>query len=99
MQEIKYRESRLCRMLGNPVVYRMAVLLAQRGPLTPSELAKMTGRAVQTISGHLATLRVGDVVRYETARGRTRYWLKHPRQMRGLLGALRRTVRASAKLR
>lgn len=99
MQETKYRESRLCRMLGNPIVYRMAVLLAQRGPLTPSELANMTGRSVQTVSGHLATLRVGDIVRYETAKGRTRYWLKHPRQMRGLLGALRRAVRASTRLR
>lgn len=54
-------------MLGNPIVYRMVVLLAQRGPLTPAELANMTGRSVQTVSGHLATLRVGDIVRYETA--------------------------------
>ena len=99
MKERQYRESRLCRLLGNPVVYRMAVLLAKEGRLTPSRLAKTTGRSVQTISGHLAKLRTADVVRYETAGGRTQYWLKHPKEVTGLFRALEKAVGAASKLR
>jgi len=63
MEESKYRESRLCRLLGNPVVYQLVVLLNTAGALTPSKLAKLAGRSVQTVSGHLAKLR-GAEVRY-----------------------------------
>jgi hypothetical protein len=41
MDESKYRESRVCRLLGNPVVYQILVLLNDGGTLTPSKLAKM----------------------------------------------------------
>lgn len=99
MEEIKYRGSRVCRLLGNPVVYRISVLLAERGPLTPSELAKRTGRSVSTISIHLAKLRAADLVRYDTAGKRTRYWLKHRAEFEGLLKALERVVSSSTKLR
>jgi hypothetical protein len=44
MDEGKYRESRLCRLLGNPVVYQLVLFLASGGPLTPSKLAKIAGR-------------------------------------------------------
>ena len=57
MDEIKYRESRVCRLLGNPVVYQLVLFLENGGPLTPSKLAKISGRSVQTVSGHLAKLR------------------------------------------
>ena len=99
MEETKYRESRLCRLLGNPVVYRMIVLLAEKGPLTPSSMAEMTGRSIQTVSGHLAKLRTADVVRYETAGGKTQYWLKNPQDMEGVLQALERAVAASTRLK
>ncbi|MGH7775410.1 MAG: ArsR/SmtB family transcription factor [Candidatus Binatia bacterium] len=99
MEERRYRESRLCRLLGNPVVYRIVLLLAQRGQQTPSRLAKMTGRSVPTISGHLAKLRTADVVRYETAGGRTRYWLKHLEEMKAVLRVLSRAVKVSTRLR
>src|SRR5262245_39580010 len=56
MDEIKYRESRVCRLLGNPVVYQLVLFLESGGPLTPSKLAKIAGRSVQTVSGHLAKL-------------------------------------------
>jgi len=36
--------------------------------LTPSKLAKLIGRQVSTISIHLAKLRNGDIVRYDTGR-------------------------------
>jgi len=53
--------------------------------LPPARLAKMTGRSVQTISGHLAKLRTADVVRYETEGGRTRYWVKRIKEIRDIL--------------
>lgn len=99
MEESRYRESRLCRLLGNPIVYRMTVLLSQQSPLTPSTLARMTGRSIQTISSHLAKLRTADVVRYETAGKRTRYWLKHGAEIKGLLKALERVIKTSTKLK
>jgi hypothetical protein len=56
MDETEFRESRLCRLLGNPVVYQLVVLLHNGGAMTPSKLAKAAGRSVQTVSGHLAKL-------------------------------------------
>ncbi len=98
MDETEYRESRLCRLLGNPVVYQLVVLLDIGGPMTPSKLAKAAGRSVQTVSGHLAKLRAADVVRYDTAGKEVRYWLKHKGEIRGLLKALKRVVHVSSKL-
>jgi len=63
MDERRYRESRLCRLLGNPIVYQLVLLLDAGGPLTPSKLAKLIGRQISTISIHLAKLRNADVVR------------------------------------
>jgi hypothetical protein len=37
MEEKRYRESRLCRLLGNPIVYQLVLVLDQEGPLTPSK--------------------------------------------------------------
>jgi predicted transcriptional regulator len=99
MDETSYRESRLCRLLGNPVVYRMTVLLAKNGPLTPAKLAALADRSVQTVSGHLARLRTADVVWYEAKGRQTRYWLKHGKEMRELLKALEKVVRRSSKLK
>jgi DNA-binding transcriptional ArsR family regulator len=99
MEEVRYRESRLCRLLGNPVVYQIVTLLAKNGPLTPARLGALSERSVQTISGHLATLRTADVVRYETRGRQTRYWLKHPKDVEGLLRALEKVVRTSTGLK
>ena len=98
MEESKYRESRLCRLLGSPVVYRIVVLLMQQGPLTPARMAKVTGRSVQIISGYLANFPTADVVRYETERGRTRYWIKPIKEIRDVLESLKRAVGALSKL-
>jgi DNA-binding transcriptional ArsR family regulator len=98
MDEGKYRESRLCRLLGNPVVYQILVLLNDGGPLTPSKLARLAGRSVQTVSGHLAKLRAADLVRYDTAGKEVRYWLKHKGETRALLKALGKVVHASSKI-
>ena len=98
MDETEYRESRLCRLLGNPVIYQLVVLLDNGGPTTPNTLAKLVGRSVQTVSGHLAKLRAADIVRYDTVGKEVRYWLKHHGETRGLLKALEKVVHASGKL-
>ena len=98
MEESRYRESRLCRLLGNPIVYQLVLCLDAGAPLTPSKLARLTGRKVSTISIHLAKLRAADLVRYETAGKETRYWLKHKRETEGLLAQLGRVVNAAAKM-
>jgi hypothetical protein len=46
MDEKRYRESRICRLLGNPIVYQLVILLEAGGPPTPSKLAKLIGRQV-----------------------------------------------------
>ena len=98
MDEIKYRESRVCRLLGTPVVYQLVLFLESGGPLTPSKLAKSSGRSVQTVSGHLAKLRAADLVRYDTDGKQVRYWLKHKRDTSKLLKALEDIVHSSSKL-
>jgi DNA-binding transcriptional ArsR family regulator len=98
MEEQRYRESRLCRLMGNPIVYQLVRLLNAGGPMTPSKLAKLIGWHVSTISLHLAKLRSADVVRYDTVGKQTRYWLKHKGEMKGLLRMLERVVNVSAKL-
>ncbi|HWP58268.1 MAG TPA: helix-turn-helix domain-containing protein [Candidatus Acidoferrales bacterium] len=99
MEETRYRESRLCRLLGNPIVYQLVLLLDGHGPLTPSKLAKLTGRTIQTVSTHLAKLRGMDVVRYDSEGKEVRYWLKHKPEMKSLLKGLEKVIRVSAELR
>jgi DNA-binding transcriptional ArsR family regulator len=98
MEEKRYRESRLCRLLGNPIVYQLVLLLDAGGPLTPGKLAKLIGRQISTVSIHLGKLRAADVVRYDTSGKETRYWLKHKAEMKDLLKMLERVVGASVKL-
>jgi DNA-binding MarR family transcriptional regulator len=98
MDETAYRQSRLCRLLGNPVVYQLVVLLNNGGPTTPSALAKLAGRSVQTVSGHLAKLRAADLVRHDTVGKEVRYWLKHRGETRALIKALEKVVHAAGKL-
>jgi DNA-binding transcriptional ArsR family regulator len=98
MDEVKYRESRVCRLLGNPVVYQLVLFLESGDPLTPSKLAKIAGRSVQTVSGHLGKLRAADLVRYDTDGKQVRYWLKHKRDTSRLLKALETIVHSSSRL-
>jgi DNA-binding transcriptional ArsR family regulator len=98
MEESRYRESKVCRLLGNPVVYQLVLFLENGGPLTPSKLAKVAGRSVQTVSGHLAKLRAADLVRYDTDGKQVRHRLKHKRDTSNLLKALETIVHSSSKL-
>ncbi len=99
MDEAWYRASRLCRLLGNPVGFQVILLLDEEGPLAPGEIARRVGRRVSTISETLAKFRGAELVRYDSRRGRARYWLKQPRETRAVLGALARFVRSAAHLR
>ncbi|MBI2987191.1 MAG: winged helix-turn-helix transcriptional regulator [Deltaproteobacteria bacterium] len=88
MEERSYRQSRVCRLLGNPVAFAVVHLLAESRQMSPSEIAKAVGWSVLRISNVLAALRLADVVRYDTEGRQARYRLKHPHEARKVLDAL-----------
>ncbi len=96
MEEDSYRQSRLCRLLGNPVAFVVVQLLAENKELSPSEIARAVGRSVQRVSTVLGALRLAEVVRYDTDGKRNRYRLKHPSEVRSVLAALSRFVKAAS---
>jgi len=92
VKEDSYRQSRLCRLLGNPVAFAVVELLAENKELNPSEIARAVGRSVQRVSTVLGALRLADVVRYDTDGKRNRYRLKHSSEVRNVLASLSRFV-------
>ena len=88
MEEGSYRQSRLCRLLGNPLAFTIVQLLAENKQMSPSQISYGVGRSVSRVSHVLAALRLAEVVRYETDGTRARYRLKHPRQIRQILRGL-----------
>jgi len=99
VEEGSYRQSRLCRLLGNPVAFTVVQLLAENRQMSPSEIAKAVGRSVSRISNVLAALRLADVVRYETEGRQARYRLKHPGEVRKVLDALSGFVKIASAIR
>jgi DNA-binding transcriptional ArsR family regulator len=97
VEEDSYRQSRLCRLLGNPVAFAVVELLAENKELNPSEIARTVGRSVPRVSNVLGALRLADVVRYDSDGKRNYYRLKHPREIRQVLAALTRVVEAVSK--
>jgi hypothetical protein len=83
---------------GEPGGLPAGVVFGERWSVNPSKLAKIAGRSVQTVSGHLAKLRAADLVRYDTDGKQVRYWLKHKRDTSKLLKALETIVHSSSKL-
>ena len=96
MEETSYRQSRLCRLLGNPVAFAVVELLANNKELNPSEIARAVGRSVPRVSNMLSALRLADVVRYDSDGKRNYYRLKHPGEIRQVLTALSRFVKAAS---
>ena|SRR5712691_1401546 len=92
MEERAYRQSRLCRVLGNPLAYSIVNLLAENKDITPSQIARGVGKSVSRVSHVLAALRMMEVVRYETNGKQASYRLKHPRQIRQIISALEQFV-------
>ena len=94
MEEDSYRQSRLCRLLGNPVAFAIVELLSESKELNPSEIARAVGRSVPRGSNVLGVLRLADVVRYDSDGKRNYYRLKHPSEIRQVLAAPPRVVKA-----
>lgn len=99
MEEGSYRQSRFCRLLGNPVAFAVVRLLAENKELSPSEIARAVGRSVQRVSTVLGAARLGEVVRYESDGKRNLYRLKHPHEVKAVLSALFRFVNAASAVR
>jgi predicted transcriptional regulator len=99
VEEGSYRQSRLCRLLGNPLAFAVVELLAERRELSVSEIARVVGRSVQRVSTVLGVLRVAEVVRYQADGKRNRYRLKHPGEVRSILSALSRFVKSASTVR
>ena len=98
MKEDSYRQSRLCRLLGNPVAFAVVELLAENKELNPSEIARAVGRSMQRVSTVLGALLLADVVRYDTDGKRNRYRLKHSSEVRNVLASLSRFVTVASVL-
>jgi DNA-binding transcriptional ArsR family regulator len=96
VEEDSYRQSRLCRLLGNPVAFAVVELLADNKELNPSEIARAVGRSVQRVSTVLGALRLAEVVRYDTDGKHNRYRLKHPGEVRNVLASLSRFVKVAS---
>jgi DNA-binding transcriptional ArsR family regulator len=88
VEEVSYRQSRLCRLLGNPIAFTVVSLLAENKIMSTSEIAKAIGRSVPRTSNILGGLRLAELVRYETEGRHARYRLKHPRELRRILDSL-----------
>jgi DNA-binding transcriptional ArsR family regulator len=99
VEEGSYRQSRLCRLLGNPLAFSVVQLLAENRELSVGEIARAVHRSVQRVSTVLGVLRVAEVVRYQQDGRRNRYRLKHPGEVRGVLSALSRFVKAASAVR
>ena len=96
VEEVSYRQSRLCRLLGNPVASTVVSLLAESREMTTSEIAGAIGRSVPRTSNILGALRLAELVRYETEGRHARYRLKHPREVKRILDALSGFVRTTS---
>ncbi len=96
MEEVRYRQSRLCRLLGNPVAFTLVSLLAVSKDMSTGEIAKAIGRSVPRTSNILGALRLADLVRYETEGRHARYRLKHPREVKRIFDALSGFVKTTS---
>jgi predicted transcriptional regulator len=99
MEERAYRQSRLCRVLGNPLAFSIVRLLVENKNISPSQIARGVGRSVSRVSHVLAALRMMEVVRYETNGKQASYRLKHPRQTRQVLAALEQFIDSASSSR
>jgi DNA-binding transcriptional ArsR family regulator len=71
-------------------------LLAENKDMTPSQIARGVGRSISRVSHVLGSLRMTEVVRYETNGKLAKYRLKHPREVRQILSALGNFIDSSA---
>jgi len=79
--EKKFRGSQLCRVVSYPIAYAIVHLLLERGSMSLDEIVKEVQRTKQTVCGHLAKLKLANIVRYEKKGRKTKYWIKYPEVM------------------
>jgi len=99
MEEPVYRQSRLCRLLGNPLAFAIVRLLTKNNDVNTSQIARAVGRSVSRVSHVLAALRMTEVVRYQIDGKQARYRLKHPREIRQILKALSQFIESASSSR
>ena len=100
MQERDYRQSRICRLLGNPTAYRILALLQDGSRVRPSAIANRLGISLPLASLTLRTLRNADLVRYLRKGEAAEYWIKYPAEIRIVTNGLRKLVdRTSRRLK
>jgi hypothetical protein len=58
MEEKLYRQSRLCRLLGNPVVYSIVAVLHEQETMTPTAIVEAVGRRLGRVSMHRIRVRL-----------------------------------------
>ena len=81
----------------SPLGFSIVELLLENREMSPSQLARALSRSLSRISHTLGALRLAEVVRYDSdAKMRSRYRLKHPREMRQVLRALSTYVESSS---
>jgi len=97
VEEASYRQSRLCRLLGNPIAFTVVSLLVNAKEMSTGEIAKAIGRSVPRTSNILGALRLAELVRYETEGRHARYRLKHPREIKRILDALSGFVKTASR--
>lgn len=80
----------MCRTLGYPITYAITKLLLEQGPMELDEITRQVRRAKSTVCGHLAKLRMANLVRFEKAGLKTCYWIKYERETREYLRSCER---------
>lgn len=89
------RTSQFCRIIGNPLAYRIVRLLDGK-KRRPMELARSLGVSPTSVVNQLKYLKIAGVVRYHStglrrAGRKVEYWLSDPRLARRI-HQLERTV-------
>ena len=78
MEETTFRAAEWCRLLGNPLRYRIiSSLLTGEKPVR--RIAREVGSSQANTSGHLAKLRLARMVRFRRAGTTSLYSLTTPR--------------------
>jgi predicted transcriptional regulator len=93
------RTSQFCRILGNPLAYRIVRLLGGR-KRRPMDLARLLGVSATAVVNQLRQLKIAGAVAYSSsgvrrAGRKVEYWLSDPALLR-TLEHLERSVRAFA---
>ncbi|MGQ9535157.1 MAG: ArsR/SmtB family transcription factor [bacterium] len=89
--EVRYRASRICRVLGNPTAYEILHLL-RNNMMRPEEIAETLGLSISTVSQTLRSLRQIDLVRYVVKWKKRIYWIKDDKVLT-VLSELEKLVR------